>query len=64
MDELVSIEEFKKKVWEIERVKIDIQMDVPHLVRPYNYDKLPDDATVDDLKARIDECLKPFVFCI
>lgn len=65
MDDLVTIEEFKKQVWDIEHVKVDINLKeggVEHLVRPYKYDRLPGDATVDDLKRRIDECInRPFV---
>lgn len=62
MNELISIEELKKQIWEKEGVKVDVQLDVPRLVRPYNYEPLPNDATVDDLKDRIYECIKPFIF--
>lgn len=65
MDELVTMEEFIEQVWQIEGVKIELKPrdgSVEHLVRPYNYPRLPDDATVDDLKARLDECVnKPFI---
>lgn len=65
MDNLVTIEEFKQQVWNIEGVKINLKPRegcVEHLVRPYNYERLPDNATVDDLKKRIDECVnKPFI---
>lgn len=64
--ELVTMETFIQQVWEIEGVKIELRpkngQSIPHLVRPYNYPRLPDDATVDDLKARLDECVnKPFI---
>ena len=65
MNELVTMEEFIEQVWQIEGVKIELKPRdgaVEHLVRPYNYPRLPDDATVDDLKARLDECVnKPFI---
>ena len=58
MDELVTMKEFIEQVWQIEGVKIELKPRdgaVEHLVRP-------DDATVDDLKARLDECVnKPFI---
>lgn len=67
-NELVTIEEFKKQVWEVEGIKINIELKengIEHLVRPYNYKRLPDDATVDDLKRRIDKCInEPFVYFI
>ncbi len=63
MDDLVTLEEFKKQVWDVEGVKITISFTdgEERLVRPYNYSRLPDNATVDDLKKRINECLKPFI---
>ena len=60
MDELVTVDEFIKQVWEVEGVKVTVTQDIDHLVRPYNYERLPGDATVDDLKVRMHECLKPF----
>ena len=48
----------------MENVKITVKQDIDHLVRPYNYERLPNDATVDDLKGRIHECLKPFTTII
>ena len=66
MNELVTIEELEKQIWDIEGVKIEVRKTNPkypdRLVRPYNYERLPDDATVDDLKARINECLEPFIY--
>lgn len=68
MYELVTLEEFINQVWEVEHVKIQINKRegyVEHLVRPYNFESLPDTATVDDLKLRINECLnRPFVYMI
>lgn len=68
MDGLVTVEEFKKQVWDIEGVKINVRKTDPkypdRLVRPYNYERLPDDATVDDLQERINKCLEPFVYII
>ena len=68
MDGLVTIEEFKKQVWDTEGVKIEVRKTDPRypdrLVRPYNYERLPDDATVDDLQARINKCLEPFVYIV
>lgn len=64
-DNLVTIEEFKQQVWDIEGVRIELKLQegcVEHLVRPYNYKRLPNDAIVDDLKGRINECVnKPFI---
>lgn len=64
-NELVTMETFVQQVWEIEGVKIELtprKGAVEHLVRPYNYTRLPDNATVDDLKARINECVNtPFI---
>ena len=60
-DELVTVEELKKQIWEIEGVKVDIfpskgnELGYSRLVKPYNYERLPDDATVDDLNKRISE---------
>lgn len=68
MNELVTIEEFINQVWEVEHVKIRITKRegyIEHLVRSYNFKPLPETATVDDLKLRINECLnKPFVYMI
>lgn len=68
MKELVTIEEFIKQVWEVEHVKIQISIpeNMPErLVRPYDFDPLPGDATVDDLKARINSVLNmPFAYII
>ena len=61
MDELVTVDEFIKQVWEVKGVKVIVRQDIDHLVRPYNYERLPNDATVNDLKARMHECLKPFI---
>lgn len=60
MNELVIVEEFIKQVLEVEGVKVTVRQDIDYLVRPYNYESLPNDATVNDLKARMHECLKPF----
>ena len=64
MDELVTVDEFIKQVWEVEGVKVTVIQDIDHLVRPYNYERLNGDAIVDDLKARMHECLKPFTIVI
>ena len=64
MDTLVTVDEFIKQVWEVENVKITVKQDINHLVRPYNYERLPDDATIDDLEERIHKCLKPFITMI
>ena len=65
VDELVTMDTFIQQVWEIEGVVIELRPkdgNYERLVRPYNYPRLPDDATVDDLKRRIDECVnKPFI---
>ena len=57
--------QFIQQVWDVEGIKIDIKPQdgcVEHLVRAYDYDRLPDEATVDDLKDRINECInKPFI---
>ena len=66
MYNLVTINEFIQQVWDIECIKIEIKPKdgaTDRLVRPYNYDRLPDDATVDDLKARIYKCInEPFIY--
>ena len=65
MDDLVTVDAFIQQVWDVEGVKIEVKPKegyIEHLVRPYKYDRLPDDETVDDLKARINEWLnKPFI---
>ena len=62
--ELVTIEEFVQQVWEIEHCKVELHFDEypDRLVRPYNYSRLPNDATVSDLHDRIHECVRPFVY--
>jgi hypothetical protein len=63
--DLVTLEELMKQVKEIEGLRVDIKPregQLHTLVRPYNYERLPDSATVDDLKARIDECTRPFLY--
>ena len=64
-DELVTMETFIQQVWEIEGVKIELTPKngaIEHLVRPYNYQRLPDNATVNDLKVRLNECVnEPFI---
>lgn len=60
MNRLVTIEEFKQQVWDVEGVRIDIKPrdgQTETLVTSYNFDRLPDDATVDDLLSRINSCL-------
>lgn len=61
MNELVIVEEFIKQVLEVEGVKVTVRQDIDYLVRPYNYERLPNDAIVNDLKVRMHECLKPFI---
>lgn len=65
MDDLVTIDTFIHQVWNVEGVKVEVKQkegSIEHLVRPYKYDRLSDDATVDDLRVRINECLnKPFI---
>ena len=60
MNELVTVEKFIKQVWKVEGVKVTIRQDIDYLVRPYNSERLLNDATVNDLKARMHECLKLF----
>ena len=65
MQDLVTMDEFIQQVWDVEHVRIELKPrpgTVEHLVRSYDYEPLPDDATVDDLKARLDECVnRPFI---
>lgn len=65
MNDLVTINTFMQQVWDVEGVMVLVKPKegtIEHLVRPYNYDRLPDDACVDDLNNRINECLnKPFI---
>lgn len=66
-EELVTIEEFKQQVKEIEGVEISIKKPPIYpdrLVRPYNFKRLPDDCTIDDLNERIQYCLRPFIYYI
>ena len=67
-NELVTIEELANQIWEIEGVKVEFKKKSPdqidRLVRPYNFNRLPDDATVDDLKERINKCIEPFCYTI
>lgn len=56
----VTIEEFKKQVWEVEGVKITVEKregTIDHLVKSYDYERLPSDATVNDLMERINLCI-------
>lgn len=66
MNELITIEELKKQIWEIDGIKVEITSKDPsypeRMVRPYTFDRLPNDATVDDLKERINKCLEPFIY--
>lgn len=64
MNELVIVEEFIKQVLEVEGVKVTVRQDIDYLVRPYNYERLPNDAIVNDLKVRMHECLKLFIIII
>lgn len=63
---LVTIEEFIQQVWDVDGVKVEIKVpSYPNrLVRPYKYERLPGTATVDDINARIHECLEPFIYII
>lgn len=63
---MVTAEEFMKQVWDIEGVKVvvnskDGKDPSENMVFSYDFERLPDDATVDDLKARINSCLNPSV---
>lgn len=66
MEQLVDIDTFIEQVYEVEGVRIELKKrpgTVEHLVRAYNYERLPDDATVNDLYSRINSCVnRPFVF--
>lgn len=65
MEKLVDINTFIKQVYEVEgvRIKLTRRPDVEHLVRPYNYPELPDDATWYDLYSRINRCVnRSFVY--
>lgn len=68
MIDLVTIKEFKEQVWQVEGVKIDLKPRYGQpetLVRPYNFERLSDDSTVDDLKQRIEKCVnEPFIWYI
>ena len=68
MNNLVTIDTFIQQVWNIEGVKIEIEVEegtIGHLVRPYKYNRLPDDAEVEELKFRINECInKPFIWYV
>ena len=67
MRELVTIETFKQQVYDVEGIKIEIRPrngEIRRMVRAYTYTRLPDDATVDELRNRINECLKPFIYFV
>ena len=68
MNQLVTIEELEKQIWDIEGITIEVRKIDPkypdRLVKPYNYERLPDDATVDALKVRINECIETFVYLL
>ena len=68
MCEFVDVKTFEEQIWKIEGIKVKLKLQknaIEHLVKPYNYPRLPDDATVDDLRARINECVnKPFIISI
>ena len=66
MNKLVSIEELKQQIWNIEGIQVDIKQtgNIKRLVRSYDYERLPDYATVDDLRKRISKCLEPFIYFI
>lgn len=64
---LVTTEQLKQQIWEKEGVKIEIRKpegSLDRLVRSYDFERLPDDATVSDLQERIDYCLSPFIYDI
>ena len=63
MDELITVEELVQQIWEIEGVVVEV-FGPNRLVRPYNYGRLPDTSTVQDLMDRVSECLKPFIYFI
>ena len=64
MHDLVSQEEFVKSVKQIEGVDIALHLPYGAMVKPYTFNRIPDDATVDDLSARINKCLPPFQFLL
>lgn len=69
MYELVTVEQLIQQIKEIEGEGVDVEIVIHEtypnrLVRPYNYEKLPDNATVDDLEFRVLECVKPFIYYI
>lgn len=58
----VTVDEFKKQVWDVEGIKIEVTPrkgnDMANrLVKPYTFERLPDTATVDDLNKRLNWCL-------
>lgn len=65
MRELVTLETFVQQVYDVEGIKIEVRArdgEISRMVRAYTYTRLPDDATVDELRNRINECLKPFIY--
>lgn len=66
MENLVTIEKLKEQIWEIEGVKVNVHTKEgdKRLVRPYNFERLSDDATVEELKERIKKCTEPFIYFV
>ena len=58
-EDLVTREAFIQQVYDVEGIKINLTSrdGNNYMVRPYNFSKLPDDATVNDLMLRIDYCV-------
>lgn len=65
---LVTISELEKQILTVEGIKVSIKpkenTQPTRLVRPYNYNRLPDTATVNDLKERINKCVEPFIYIL
>ena len=64
MPGLITQEEFVKQIKDIEGIIVDLNIPEYAMVKPYEYERLPDDAIVDDLNERIRNCIPPFRFLL
>ena len=53
---IITVKELKEKIYKIEGIKVSIEVpDFMHC-KDYDFEPLDDDATVDDLYNRLDNC--------
>jgi hypothetical protein len=50
MSDYITVKEFIKQVWDIERVKVMVPLPSDRLIAPYPYKTpMPDDCSINDL---------------